>query len=192
MGHREGGTAGAGNADHGRPRKRYREVLGCCPAVPARGAGLLSAGVASDEDGWGEPIWRDVSELPLIRGVVDEGITNTEDQLRVFGEVAPKPYVLDDATITRARKAFTTQAGDLWLFEEQARRWLQEALTETQRADVDGLAGANRRLRELTGQALDLIEELAAGTIEKTLAKSDLQLGLEALTGQSFPPQDAA
>lgn len=138
-----------------------------------------------------EPTWRPIGDLPLIRSVVADGIANTEDQLRLLDEVRPKPYVLDDATVTRARDAFTVQRDDLWYFEEQARRWAHESLTQRQRAAVDELVEANRRLRELTDQALALIDELAAGTIETTMAKSDLQLGLEALSGQSWPSHPA-
>jgi hypothetical protein len=128
-----------------------------------------------------DPVWREINDLPMLADVVTQGIDHTEAQIELFEQARPKPYVLDDATLDRARAAFTTQREDLWYFEEQTRRWSRQALSEAQRIEVDALDAANRRLRERTEATLALIEELAAGTIEKTMAKSDFQLGLEAL-----------
>jgi hypothetical protein len=130
-----------------------------------------------------EAVWREISDLPVLADVVAQGIDHTEAQIELFERARPKPYVLDDATLDRARAAFTTQREDLWYFEEQTRRWSKQALSEAQRIEVDALDVANRRLRERTEATLALIEELAAGTIEKTMDKSDFQLGLEALLG---------
>jgi hypothetical protein len=128
-----------------------------------------------------EPVWREISDLPILADVVAQGIDHTEAQIELFEQARPNPYVLDEATLDRARAAFTTQREDLWYFEEQTRRWSRQTLSAAQRIEVDALDAANRRLRERTEATLALIEELAAGTIEKTMAKSDFQLGLEAL-----------
>jgi hypothetical protein len=76
------------------------------------------------------------------------------------------------------------------LWAEQARRW----------ASLEGLGASRRRavarFGELVERELALVEEilalagrLEAGTIETVMAKSDLQLGLEALLGDHHPPQ---
>jgi hypothetical protein len=130
---------------------------------------------------YGEPVWREISDLPMLAELVAQGIDHTEAQIELFERARLQPYVLDDATLDRARAAFTTQREDLWYFEEQTRRWSRQTLNQAQRIEVNALEAANRRLRERTEATLALIEELAAGTIEKTMAKSDLQLGLEAL-----------
>jgi len=51
-----------------------------------------------------------------------------------------------------------------------------------QNQEVARLEGQLKQLTELISAILALAEELKAGTIEKQLAKSDTQLGLEWLT----------
>ncbi len=78
-------------------------------------------------------------------------------------------------------QVFTTQRDDLWLFAEQLRRWETQDLTHAQRQEVGRLGGQLERLRQVIAAILDLADELKRGTIEQVLAKSDVQLGLEAL-----------
>jgi hypothetical protein len=53
--------------------------------------------------------------------------------------------------------------------------------TITQRRELDRLEGQLERLRIVLEDILQLAEEIKQGTIERVLAKSDLELGLEAL-----------
>jgi hypothetical protein len=92
-------------------------------------------------------------------------------------------YVLDDSTANCVISAFTTQIADLWIFNEQLQGWQSEALTPEQRAEVTRLVEKMRRLREVDHQVLALARELSRGTIEKVMAKSDEELGLEFLMG---------
>src|SRR6266702_670743 len=90
------------------------------------------------------------------------------------------------ATIARhidgmVEAAFTTQREDFWVFEEQLRRWQAGNLTAMSRAEVTRLQSQIARLRQINSDVLALAEELSKGTIEKQLAKSDFELGLEAL-----------
>jgi len=54
-------------------------------------------------------------------------------------------------------------------------------LTDAQRREIDRLKGALRELRLVLTQILALADELGRGTIERQLAKSDLEVGLEYL-----------
>ncbi len=47
-----------------------------------------------------------------------------------------------------------------------------------QRKEVERLAGQMLKLKEQIAVILELADELAKGTIEKVMAKSDLELGL--------------
>jgi hypothetical protein len=47
--------------------------------------------------------------------------------------------------------------------------------------ELDRLEGQLERLRAVLTNILELAEEIKQGTIEQVLAKSDLELGLEAL-----------
>jgi len=72
---------------------------------------------------------------------------------------------------------------DLWVFDEQLARWSKTGVTPRQRAEVDRLILQQRRMREVVEDILSLAEELKGTTIEAVLAKSDFDLGLEAVFG---------
>ena len=103
-------------------------------------------------------------------------------------EARPKPHVLDDETVNRVIDVFTTQQNDLWLFDEQLRHWKTGPLTDMQRKEVERLVGQMTKLRQVITDILRLAGELKEGTIEKQLAKSDAQLGLEFLLRRLAEP----
>lgn len=92
-----------------------------------------------------------------------------------------KPHVLDDYTARRVIDVFTVQQNDLWLFDEQLRRWKTGKLTTAQRGEIERLTGQMAKLRQVIADILQLADELKRGAIEKALAKSDVELGLEYL-----------
>ncbi|MCK7580084.1 MAG: hypothetical protein MZV65_33375 [Chromatiales bacterium] len=89
--------------------------------------------------------------------------------------------MLDDATVERSIKLHAEQRDFLGVFAEPLARWRNERPTVAQRRELDRLEGQLERLRAVLGDILALAEELQQGTIERVLAKSDLELGLEAL-----------
>lgn len=64
-------------------------------------------------------------------------------------------------------------------------RWGRDTLTPAQHQEVTRLSEQLGRLRTINAAILTLAEELQAGTIERMLAKSDLEIGLEWLLRQS-------
>ena len=73
------------------------------------------------------------------------------------------------------------QAADLDLFQNQADRWKASPdLTETQRAAVATYEALIAQLRQINNEVLAVAAELAHGTVETVLARSDLELGIEA------------
>jgi hypothetical protein len=92
-----------------------------------------------------------------------------------------KPWVLDDYTVNEVIRVYTTQQQDLALFDEQLKRWSGGRLTHKQRQEVERLAGQMQTLHQVIADILALAYELSRGTIEKQLARSDQQLGLEFL-----------
>jgi hypothetical protein len=133
------------------------------------------------------PQWHPITRLALIASHIDGWVADVAEQYKTLLEARPKPHVLDDHTVERVIQVYTTQQNDLRLFDEQLRRWEAGTLTDVQRAEVDRLKGQMRRLHELITAILSLAEELKAGTIEAQLAKSDLQLGIEALRKRTTP-----
>jgi hypothetical protein len=70
------------------------------------------------------------------------------------------------------------------LYTEQGRRWQALDLGATRRTGVERYVALVAEELALVEQVLALADELKAWTIEAMLAKSDTQLGLEALFGK--------
>jgi hypothetical protein len=128
-----------------------------------------------------QPHWHPIAMLATIARHLDGMVEADQEQLATLQEARTRPYVLDDYTVNRVKRAFTTQREDFWVFEEQLRRWQTVQLTAKQRDEVTRLQGQMAKLRQINSDVLALAEELSKGTIEKQLAKSDFELGLEML-----------
>ena len=84
--------------------------------------------------------------------------------------------------MARIIRVHRDQAGDLTLFQNHADRWKTDpGLTDAQRADLAVYEKLIAQLRRVNSDVLAMAAELSHGTIETVLAKSDLQLGMEAL-----------
>ena len=70
------------------------------------------------------------------------------------------------------------------VYDQQLKRWLGQRLTPAQRREV---VRVQRDQRRVLNELLALLDELAANTIDRQLAKSDTQLGLEYLLGFGPP-----
>jgi hypothetical protein len=134
-----------------------------------------------------EPDWQPIGRLPLIASVIDGLLAADREQYATLLEARLTPHLLDDATLARVRRVFAEQRDDLGLYEAQLARWGRLALTPAQRREVARLTGQLGRVQEVVAAILALADELAGGTIERVLAKSDLELGLEALAGRRLP-----
>lgn len=137
-----------------------------------------------------EPTWQPLSKLPLI-AYAQRGMREAADDVyHSLMEAKPKPHVLDDATIARVIRVHTAQRDDLWLYAEQHRRWLTQQPTEAQRQEIERLDGELTHLRATLDAVLALADELKDQTIERTLAKSDLELGIEAAVRWTRPTDE--
>ncbi len=127
------------------------------------------------------PHWQPLTALPLIASIIDGELADGQEHHATLLSVRDRPYVLDDAIVERSLKLHTEQRDFLGVFTEQLSRWRHEQPTDAQRRELDRLEGQLERLRTVLNDILALAEELKQGTIERVLAKSDLELGLEAL-----------
>ena len=102
-------------------------------------------------------------------------------RLAMLLKARPKPFVLDDATIARTKRV--NGEGLEWcdVYDRQLERWRSERLTGAQQREVARLQGVSGELRVELTRILELADELGQGTIERQLAKSDLELGVEHL-----------
>jgi hypothetical protein len=128
------------------------------------------------------PQWRPISFLPSLAQHIDGILEVDEEQYTNLSQAKDKPHVLDDYTVNHIIEVFTAAKQDLPLFDEQLRRWgAEQKITNAQCQEIIRLKGKMQKLHEVVNQVLQLTNELAKGTIEKVMAKSDEELGLEYL-----------
>ena len=136
-----------------------------------------------------EPVnWQPISQLPLIASMIDGALSDTADHIQTLTKARARPHVLDDATIDRVQRVHGEQLEFVDTYAEQVRRWRAEGPAATQRRELDRLEEQNRRLRQVTTEVLALAAELRKGTIDRIMAMSDLELGMQALLG-TLPPR---
>ena len=127
------------------------------------------------------PHWQPLTALPLIASLIDGELVDGQEHHAALLAARDRPHVLDDATVERSIKLHTEQRDFLGMFAEQLACWRNEQPTEVQHRELDRLEGQLDRLRAVLNDILQLAAELKQGTIERVLAKSDLELGIEAL-----------
>ena len=125
--------------------------------------------------------------LPTIAHLIDEGLADISEQYATMLEARPKPWVLDDALINRSKRVNGEALEWCGVHDRQLTRWLSQHLTPAQRREVTRLQGVQRNQRRVLNELLALLDELAANTIDRQLAKSDVQLGLEYVLGFGPP-----
>ena len=132
--------------------------------------------------------WQPISQMPLIASMIDGALNDTTDHIQTLTQARNRPHVLDDATIDRVERVHGEQLEFVDIYAEQLRRWRDESPSPAQRRELDRLQEQNRLLRQITTEVLTLAAELRKGTIDRMMATSDLELGLQALLGT--PPRD--
>ncbi len=90
----------------------------------------------------------------------------------------PVEFLTDDEA-AYGRYAGPPSQADLW--EENGRRWQALDLDTATRAQVDGYMSLAAQFATISTEVLALADAIADGTISKVMAKSDLELGIEAL-----------
>ena len=127
--------------------------------------------------------WQPISQMPLVASMIDGALSDTADHIQTLTKARAQPHVLDDATIDRVERVHREQLEFVDIYAEQLRRWRDQGPSAAQRRELDRLEEQNRRLRQVTTEVLTLAAELRKGTIDRIMAMSDLELGLQALLG---------
>ncbi len=133
------------------------------------------------------PNWQPINFLPKLAEMVDGMLESAEDVYSSLQQAQDRPHVMDDYTIGRVREAHTTQRNDLWLYEEQLSRWQHAEPTPAQSTEIKRLQQQLDRLKSVLTLCLALADELAEGTIEKVMGKSDVELAMDVLSGKLKP-----
>jgi hypothetical protein len=127
--------------------------------------------------------WQPISQIPRVASMIDGALNDTADYIQTLTKARTRPHVLDDTTIDRVERVHSEQLQFVDVYAEQLRRWRDEGPSAAQRRELDRLEEQNRRLRHVTTEVLALAAELRKGTIDRIMAMSDLELGLQALLG---------
>ncbi len=135
------------------------------------------------------PIWRPISFLPTYTDLIDGTLEEAKDQLALLEQARPKPYALDDATVTRIIRCYTESATYIPLYREQLTRWEGLGLTSEQCSEVERLKTQVDALSDVLDAILSLADELKGNTIDAILRKDDAELAVDVLTGKIPPPQ---
>ena len=130
------------------------------------------------------PHWQPIGFLPELAPMIDGMLESAEDVSQSLQQAEDRPHVMDDYTVGRVREVHGTQLNDLWLYEEQLARWSKADPTLAQRQEIDRLTHQLDRLRRVLTLTLALADELKEGTIDTIMAKSDIALAIEMLTGK--------
>jgi len=134
------------------------------------------------------PNWQPIAQLPQIAWMIDGMTESAEEQLVNLHQAEDRPHVLDLPTVDRVIQAYTEQQSNLWLYREQLARWSTLALTDTQQAEVTRLDARLTTLGAHIDTLLALAAQLRPHTIESIMAKSDVELALDVLSGKIPPP----
>jgi hypothetical protein len=137
----------------------------------------------------------------MMSAVLLEQLGANREQLRTLEPARRRPQLLDDHTVNRIKQVFGEQRDDMRLWSATGERW--RAALGAQNPDaglaakVDQYTAAVEAFAVSNAAILAVADELAEHTIEATLAKPDLQLGVEALVSvvsqQANPfPDDTA
>jgi hypothetical protein len=133
-----------------------------------------------------EPNWQPISALPMVAEVIDGYIPASDDLYASLSEARFKPHVMDDATLDRVDQIYGEQRDDMWLYDEQLRRWSEGTLTEDEAREIARLKTVLGEVKARIADILAIAAELRKGAIDRIMEKSDLELGLEALLGGRF------
>jgi len=132
-----------------------------------------------------QPQWQPISVLPLITEVIDDLLLSAKDQYNLLFQAKDKPHILDQPTVTRVIQVYSQQKEDIWLYEEQLKRWQNQKLTSKQQTEVTKLQRDVEEFSNILNDILALADDLKKGTIETILGKSDLEI-LISRSGDNF------
>lgn len=134
-----------------------------------------------------QPIWRPISDLPLIAWAIRNTLECAKEQYDTLVPCRPTPHVLDGHLIGRVSKLHREQKEDLRFYQEQLARWKKQKLTAGQRKEIEALAGELANAAAMIDSVIALAEELSDGTIDKVMAKTDIGQGDLAGLRRNFP-----
>jgi hypothetical protein len=125
--------------------------------------------------------WQPISFLPQISNMIDGMLDAAKETYGPLCQIK----VHDDFTIKRIFEVTGQQIEDEWMYDKQLEKWSNlPNLKTAQRDEIQRLQGQMIELKKVNRKILAIAEEHKDKTIEKVLAKSDAEIGLDFLMGK--------
>ena len=125
--------------------------------------------------------WQPIFFLPQISNMIDGMLDAAKETYGPLCQIK----VHDDFTIKRIFEVTGQQIEDEWMYDKQLEKWSNlPNLKTTQRDEIQRLQRQMIELKKVNRKILAIAEEHKDKTIEKVLAKSDAELGLDFLMGK--------
>jgi len=136
-----------------------------------------------------QPTFHHISKALSILEITHGMLESSKDQLVNMENIKDKPYVLNDELINRSIKLYTSQNEDLDIFLQQCVIWKNKELNELQQYQVTTIEENINSLLKINNQILAIVDACKDSTINKILAKDDLELAIDALSGKITLPK---
>ncbi|QBD75162.1 hypothetical protein EPA93_03795 [Ktedonosporobacter rubrisoli] len=134
------------------------------------------------------PQWLKITEMPRVAWMIDGMLEAAEEVYGSLQQAREKPHVMDDLAINRVYEVHGSQLEDLWLYEEQLRRFEKEMTSADQGKEIDRLTAQLVKLRGVLAASLKLADEIREGTLNRIMEMDDGQLAIEVMQGKRKPP----
>lgn len=125
-----------------------------------------------------------LSMLPTISVSIEGMLKECKIMYKMLKEAEPKPHVLDNATVLPIIEAYEKHGENYDIFDKQLKHWQNEKLNDSQKTEINRLIKQMKILRKVDKDVLDLANKLKENTIEKILARDDIELAMEVLMGK--------
>ena len=136
-----------------------------------------------------QPTFHPVSKASSILEITHDMLESSREQLVNMEKVKDKPHVLNDELINRSIKLYTSQNVDLDIFLQQCAIWRGNELTELQQHQVTTIEENVNTLIKINNQILAIVNACKDSTIDRILAKDDLELAQGVLSGKITLPK---
>ncbi len=133
-----------------------------------------------------EPMWRPVSDVAMLTDVARQSVEFANEHLNTIRDAGP--YQLDDATVARMLRVWNESSDMNQVFAQQGHRWRQELTSRSSAQAVAAYCALVDEERVLVDEILAITHKLETVTIERLLAKSDLEVALDALSDPWMRP----
>jgi len=127
------------------------------------------------------PIMHPISKLPVIRDLIDGQVEEDAPLLGNLRDALATPWVMDNQTVARTTRLYRERLDFIPHYRQQLALWSGDPDHGHLLPEFERLVGQVSTLEVTAREILAIAAKLKVGTIEKMLAKSDLELGLEAL-----------